>query len=154
MQKSDIYKQSLLELEAILQDTNDSLTCMVTINAVLKQHLPYYYWVGFYLVKNGRLEVGPYQGTVGCLFVEFGKGVCGTSASKRQTLIVPDVHEFAGHIACDSRSQSEIVVPVIDQNNQLIAVFDVDSDQLEQFDEVDQVWLERIMARFFGEVGA
>lgn len=149
MNKAELYQQAMRECEALLEDVNDRLTVMVTLPAVLKQHFDHYYWVGFYLVKNGRLEVGPYQGTVGCLYIDFGRGVCGKAAEQRQTLIVQDVHEFPDHIACDVRSQSEIVVPVFDQDGQLIAVLDVDSDQVAQFDETDQLWLERMVARFF-----
>jgi GAF domain-containing protein len=92
--------------------------------------------------------VGPYIGTVGCLQIEFGRGVCGTAAARRETIIVPDVSQFPGHIACDPTSKSEIVVPVFDRDRTLIAVFDVDSDQLEAFDEEDRDGLERIMMLF------
>ncbi|MCB1044510.1 MAG: GAF domain-containing protein [Acidobacteria bacterium] len=122
---------------------------MVTITAILKHNLPSYFWAGFYLVKRGRLEIGPYQGTLGCLYIDFGRGVCGAVAADKKTRIVADVHQYDGHIACDSRSQSEIVVPVMDRCGELMAVFDVDSDQLDQFDAIDQQYLERIMAHFF-----
>ncbi|MHA7898299.1 MAG: GAF domain-containing protein [Henriciella sp.] len=108
---------------------------------------PRFFWTGFYVVdplKPDELVVGPYQGTLGCLRIPFGKGVCGASAAARKTILVPDVHAFPGHIACDSRTNSEIVVPVFDANGALAAVLDVDSEQPDAFDEVDQSGLEAI----------
>lgn len=108
-----------------------------------------FFWTGFYLVdpaKGDELVVGPYQGTLGCLRIPFGKGVCGTAAAARQTVIVADVHAFPGHIACDSRSNSEIVVPVIDAQGSLAAVLDIDSTAFDAFDAVDQAGLEAICA--------
>lgn len=108
---------------------------------------PRFFWTGFYVVdpdKPSELVVGPYQGTLGCLRIPFGKGVCGTSAAQQATVVVPDVHAFAGHIACDSRTQSEIVVPVFDGAGALAAVLDVDSEQRDAFDEVDRSGLEAI----------
>ena len=126
---------------------------MATINCLLKTYLPYYYWVGFYLVRDGRLSVGPYQGTLGCLHIAFGRGVCGRAAQERRTQLVPDVHALAQgseHIACDPNSQSEIVVPVFDASGHLIAVFDVDSSLPGSFDEIDQQFLEGVMGEAFG----
>ena len=108
---------------------------------------PRFFWTGFYVVdpeKPEELVVGPYQGTLGCLRIPFGKGVCGTCAATRETQLVPDVHAFPGHIACDSRSNSEIVVPVKDKDGKLVAVLDIDSTDYNAFDEVDQKWLEAI----------
>ncbi|MCR9269150.1 MAG: GAF domain-containing protein [Hyphomonadaceae bacterium] len=108
---------------------------------------PRFFWTGFYVVdplKPDELVVGPYQGTLGCLRIPFGKGVCGASAATRETILVPDVHAFPGHIACDSRTNSEIVVPVFDANGALAAVLDVDSELPDAFDEVDQSGLEAI----------
>ncbi|HRK64729.1 MAG TPA: GAF domain-containing protein [Terricaulis sp.] len=108
-----------------------------------------FFWVGFYLVdaaKGDELVVGPYQGTLGCLRIPFGKGVCGAAAAKRETILVPDVHAFPGHIACDSRSNSEIVVPVFDAAGALAGVLDVDSTQFNAFDTTDQAGLESICA--------
>ena len=122
---------------------------MASINCILRENLPYYFWTGFYLVHNGELIVGPYQGTLGCLHIPFGKGVCGTAAKAQQTQIVQDVNEFPGHIACDSRSQSEIVVPVFDKDRHLIAVFDVDSTEKDSFDEIDKKYLEQILKEQF-----
>ena len=146
--KKVAYEAALQAIEANIYGETDRILKMSTINCLLKTFLPYYYWVGFYVVNNGRLTVGPYQGTLGCLHIEFSKGVCGKAATSQQTQIVPDVHALAqgtAHIACDPNSQSEIVVPVFDTNNELIAVFDVDSTVKESFDEIDQVYLERIL---------
>src|SRR5437764_8877802 len=121
---------------------------MATINSVLANRFQSYFWTGFYRVCGDRLVVGPYIGTVGCLQIEFGRGVCGTAAAKRQTIVVPDVNQFPGHIACDANSKSEIVVPVFGPDQELIAVLDVDSDQLDAFDEQDQRGLGKIVALF------
>jgi len=126
----------------------DDIALMSTINSVLANRFPHFFWTGFYRVCGDRLVVGPYIGTVGCLQIEFGRGVCGTAAERRETIIVPDVSKFPGHIACDPKSKSEIVVPVFDPNNALIAVLDVDSDQLDAFDEEDARGLERIAGLF------
>jgi GAF domain-containing protein len=126
----------------------DDIALMATINSVLANRFDAYFWTGFYRVCGDRLIVGPYIGTVGCLQIEFGRGVCGTAAAKRETVIVPDVNQFPGHIACDANSKSEIVVPVFGPDGELIAVLDVDSDRLESFDEVDRAGLERIVALF------
>ena len=129
-------------------ETLDSIALMATINSVLANRFETFFWTGFYRLLNGRLVVGPYIGTVGCLQIEMGRGVCGTSAAERRTLIVPDVTKFPGHIACDANSKSEIVVPVFDRAGALIGVLDVDSDQLDAFDEDDQFGLERIVRLF------
>ena len=121
---------------------------MATVNSVLSHKFDSFYWTGFYRVCGDRLVVGPYIGTVGCLKIEFGKGVCGTSAARRETLIVPDVDKFPGHIACDAASKSEIVVPVFAPDGELIAVLDVDSDRLDNFDDDDRAGLEKIAALF------
>ncbi|HSP34266.1 MAG TPA: GAF domain-containing protein [Thermoanaerobaculia bacterium] len=126
----------------------DDIALMATINSVLANTFDSYFWTGFYRVCGDRLVVGPYIGTVGCLQIEFGKGVCGTSAARRETVIVRDVNQFPGHIACDAASKSEIVVPVFDDNGELIAVLDVDSDQLAAFDEEDRAGLEKIVSLF------
>ncbi|MEK6374620.1 MAG: GAF domain-containing protein [Acidobacteriota bacterium] len=126
----------------------DEIALMATVNSVLANRFDHYFWTGFYRVCGDRLVVGPYIGTVGCLQIEFGRGVCGVVAQERKTLIVPDVHQFPGHIACDPNSKSEIVVPVFDRDGVLIAVLDVDSDRLDAFDEEDQRGLERIVALF------
>ncbi|PYQ25527.1 MAG: diguanylate phosphodiesterase [Acidobacteria bacterium] len=129
-------------------DTLDEIALMATVNSLLAQRFPYYFWTGFYRVCDGRLIVGPYIGTLGCLQIEFGHGVCGTAAAKRETIIVPDVNQFPGHIACDPNSKSEIVVPVFDAKRELIAVLDVDSSEFDSFDEEDRAGLQKIVALF------
>lgn len=153
-EKRTAYGQATQAIEANLQGEMDPILKMVTINCLLKTYLPYYYWVGFYLVRDGRLSVGPYQGTLGCLHIDFGRGVCGTAATKRETQIVANTHALAqgtAHIACDPNSLSEIVVPVFDPKGELFAVFDVDSTLENSFDEVDKVFLEGLLARQFAQ---
>lgn len=151
-QKKEAYETAMLGIRANLGEETDLILKMATINCLLKTYLTYYYWVGFYLVKNGRLSVGPYQGTLGCLHIDFNRGVCGKAAREQKTQLVPDVHALAqgtAHIACDPNSQSEIVVPVFDSKGQLIAVFDVDSSVKSSFDEIDQFYLEKILEEHF-----
>lgn len=147
--KEAIYKRVKGEIEAALEGEDDRIAAMATIACLLHQAFDAYYWTGFYrVVAPGELLIGPYQGTLGCLRISFERGVCGAAARSRQTVIVPDVHQFPGHIACDPHSRSEIVVPVFDGHGKLIAVLDVDSDQPAAFDEVDQRWLEKILEVF------
>lgn len=150
-EKHQAYQQAQKEIHAILEGETDTILKMATINAVLKEHLPYYFWVGFYCLnpnKEKALMVGPYQGTLGCLHIPFSKGVCGRAARTEQTQIVENVHDDPEHVACDSRSNSEIVLPVWDKDKKLIAVFDVDSTELAAFDEVDKQYLEAILKIF------
>lgn len=150
--KSDAYSECYQAIVAIWSDeggdTLDDIALMATINSILSHRFPAFFWTGFYRVCGDRLVIGPYIGTVGCLQIEFGRGVCGTAAAQRETIIVPDVAQFPGHIACDPNAKSEIVVPVFDRDGVLIAVLDVDSDQLNAFDEEDREGLERIVALF------
>jgi L-methionine (R)-S-oxide reductase len=152
--KKETYDQCYDAIDAVWRDEGgaslDEIALMATINSVLANRFDHYFWTGFYRVCGDRLIVGPYIGTVGCLQIEFGRGVCGVAAQERKTLIVPDVHQFPGHIACDPNSKSEIVVPVFDRDGALIAVLDVDSDRLAAFDEEDQRGLERIVGLFAG----
>jgi L-methionine (R)-S-oxide reductase len=127
---------------------------MATVASMLAATFEHFFWTGFYLVdpdKREELVVGPYQGTLGCLRIAFGQGVCGAAARTRQTQVVDDVNAFPGHIACDSRSVSEIVVPVVDRQGRLIAVFDVDSETPAAFDGVDVEWLEGILQDTFAD---
>lgn len=152
IEKVAAYKNAVQAIDANLEGENNQILKMATINCLLKTFLPYYYWVGFYLVKNNRLEVGPYQGTLGCLHIDFSKGVCGKAAREKSTQIVEDTHALAPgseHIACDPNSQSEIVVPVFNEHKELIAVFDVDSTLKSSFDQTDQFYLEEILIKHF-----
>ncbi|HKK74696.1 MAG TPA: GAF domain-containing protein [Saprospiraceae bacterium] len=152
--KRAAYQRATLDINATLDGEDNATLKMATINALLKSHLPYYYWVGFYCVQDGRLSVGPYQGTMGCLHINFDRGVCGRAARERTTQIVGDVHALAQgkeHIACDPNSASEIVVPVFNQEGDLIAVLDVDSTQQHSFNAIDQTYLEQIVHDHFGK---
>ena len=149
--KAQAYAELEMHVEAVLAGIGDEIAAMATLSALL-HHGFGHLWTGFYrVVDAGRLlRVGPYQGTLGCLEIEFGKGVCGTAAAERRTIVVPDVGVFPGHIACDARSRSEIVVPVVGPDDALIAVLDIDSDRLGAFGDVDARALERLVRRFRG----
>jgi GAF domain-containing protein len=149
LDRAAAYDQLDEHVNAVLAGIDDRETAMATI-AALVHHGFGHLWTGFYrVVEPGRLlRVGAYQGTLGCLEIAFGKGVCGTAAATRETVVVPDVHAFPGHITCDGRSRSEIVVPVFDRDGQLIAVFDVDSAEPAAFDDRDRAGLERVLAYF------
>ncbi|MGB3801835.1 MAG: GAF domain-containing protein, partial [Lewinella sp.] len=136
-EKTAAYDQAHAAILATIGDEADEVMKMATINCLLKTFLPYYYWVGFYLVRNGKLVVGPYQGTLGCLYIDFGRGVCGAVAASGETKIVPNTHileEGKEHIACDPNSRSEIVLPVRRADGSLLGVFDVDSSVEDSFD--------------------
>jgi len=140
------------EIASVLEGETNLVARMATVASMLAASFPYYFWTGFYVVdplKSGELVVGPYQGTLGCLRIAFGRGVCGAAAATGKTQIVPDVHAFPGHIACDGRSASEIVAPVFGADGELMAVFDVDSTEPAAFDEVDGAWLEEILSATF-----
>lgn len=147
--KADAYRVLDEQVRTLLEGISDPVTAMATISAVLYHGLGPL-WVGFYRVvePGALLRVGPYQGKLGCLEIRFGSGVCGTAAAEGQTIVVPDVDRFPGHIACDARARSEIVVPVRDAAGALIAVLDVDSDRVAAFDDDDARGLERIAAWF------
>jgi GAF domain-containing protein len=152
--KAARYADLAREIAAVLEGEANPTARMATVAAMLAQGFKAFFWTGFYVVDAQRpheLVVGPYQGSLGCLRIGFGQGVCGTAAAQRRTVIVPDVEAFPGHIACDSRSRSEIVVPVLGKDGRLLGVLDVDSAELGAFDEVDAAWLERILAQAFGD---
>ena len=151
-EKRHAYAQPHAAITATLTGETNPMVKMVTINSLLTTYLPYYYWAGFYLVdRPGRLVVGPYQGTLGCLYIDFGRGVCGAVAASGETKIVADTHalvEGREHIACDPNSRSEIVVPVRTADGTLLGVYDVDSTEQGSFDATDAEWLERILEVF------
>ncbi|MFL5298084.1 MAG: GAF domain-containing protein [Phenylobacterium sp.] len=153
-EKSQRYAAVAEEIAAVLEGEANLVARMATVAAMLGNAFEDHFWTGFYVVdpdKREELVVGPYQGTLGCLRIAFGRGVCGTAARTRQTQVVDDVEAFPGHIACDSRSKSEIVVPVVDANGHLIAVFDVDSERPAAFDRTDAEWLEKILKDTFAD---
>jgi L-methionine (R)-S-oxide reductase len=141
--KEEQYQSLLPQIKGLLSGEPDLIANLANICAALKAQFNWL-WVGFYLVKNNELVLGPFQGPVACTRIQKGRGVCGASWQQAQTLIVPDVEKFPGHIACSSLSKSEIVVPVI-RNNTVVAVLDVDSELLNQFDTTDQYYLEQVI---------
>lgn len=140
--KAEKYQQLLPQIEALVSGETDFVANMANIAAALRQTMNFF-WVGFYLVKENELVLGPFQGPVACTRIGFGKGVCGTSWKDAKNVIVPNVEEFPGHIACSSDSKSEIVLPVI-KNGKVIAVLDVDSDRLNDFDAIDERYLSQL----------
>jgi GAF domain-containing protein len=146
--RSEAWAQLEAQLAALLDGLDDEIAAMATISSVV-HHGFGHLWTGFYrVVGPARLCVGPYQGTLGCLEIAFGRGVCGTAAAERRTVVVEDVDAFAGHITCDGRARSEIVAPVFDAAGHLIAVFDVDSERRGAFGDEDARALERILGWF------
>jgi len=143
--KENRYKRLYIQINDLVSKCEDPVSRMATIVAVLHHKMEVYFWTGFYLLKEGELIVGPYQGPVACMVLEKDKGVCWAGINRKETVVVPNVHEFPGHIACDSRSNSEIVVPLKDKAGNVIGILDVDSKELESFDEVDRIWLEKIV---------
>ena len=147
--KGEAYAELRGHIDVVLEGIDDEIAEMATVSALV-HHAFGFLWTGFYRVveQERLLRVGPYQGTLGCLEITFGRGVCGTAAADRRTVIVEDVNAFPGHIACDGRSRSEIVLPVLDARGELIAVFDVDSESVGTFDQHDADGLAAILARF------
>ncbi len=148
MTKAEIYAQAAREIAAVIDGETNNVARMATVSCLLSEAFESYFWTGFYVVdpnKEEELVVGPYQGTLGCLRIPFSRGVCGAAARTGEVQIVEDVHAFPGHIACDVRSQSEIVVPVYAPDGSLFAVFDVDSMQVGSFDAVDAAGLAPIL---------
>jgi len=141
--KEEQYKTLIPQIAALLQGEPDLVANMANTVAALKRQFGWF-WIGFYIVKNEELVLGPFQGPVACTRIRKGRGVCGSSWAQATTLIVPDVEQFPGHIACSSLSKSEIVVPVL-RNNEVVAVLDVDSSSLNSFDTIDQQYLEQIV---------
>mgnify|MGYP001162760636 CR=1 FL=1 len=153
--KEGRYEEVYAEIKSVISDETFQIARFASVACMLHQAFtPRFFWTGFYLVdpdKPDELVVGPYQGTLGCLRIPFGKGVCGVAAKAQETVLVEDVHEFPGHIACDSRTNSEIVVPVFDEAGALKAVLDIDSEAHAAFDKVDRHGLEAICALVFGK---
>ena len=144
MNKVETYKLLCEQIKSLTQGETDEVAKMANIAAVIQQEMGFW-WTGFYRVKNGELVLGPFQGPVACMHIAFGKGVCGTAWKQGETIVVPDVELFPGHIACSSESRSEIVVPVFSADGEITAVLDIDSRELGTFDDVDKEWLEEIV---------
>jgi L-methionine (R)-S-oxide reductase len=142
--KAEQYQELIPQIKGLLEGEPDLIANLANVAAALKEQFGWF-WVGFYLVKNDELVLGPFQGPVACTRIKKGRGVCGSSWANASTLIVPDVEKFPGHIACSSLSKSEIVLPIF-KNGMVIAVLDVDSDELNQFNQIDQQYLEEIIS--------
>jgi GAF domain-containing protein len=141
--KAEKYRLLTEQIRSLIEGETDGVSVMANICAAIHEAMGFW-WTGFYRVKNGELVLGPFQGPVACMHIGFGKGVCGTAWKEQRTIIVPDVEQFPGHIACSSLSRSEIVVPIFSQNGEVTGVLDIDSKELATFDDIDQQYLERI----------
>ena len=143
MEKEEKYRLLTEQIKALIEGETDSVAVMANVCAAIHETMEFF-WTGFYRVKDGELVLGPFQGPVACMHIPFGKGVCGSAWQHRETIVVPDVEQFPGHIACSSLSRSEIVVPVFAQDSNVVAVLDIDSKELATFDDTDRVFLEGI----------
>ena len=143
MDKEKKYAELLPQLAAVVEGEQDMIANMANVSAILQEEF-HFWWTGFDRVLDGMLVLGPFQGPMACTRIAKGKGVCGTSWMRDETIVVPDVHLFPGHIACSSVSQSEIVVPIHDSLGNVVGVLDIDSEHLATFDEVDKKWLEQV----------
>ncbi|ENX44614.1 GAF domain-containing protein [Acinetobacter sp. NIPH 2100] len=142
--KAEQYQSIIPQIQAIVEDETDVIANLANICAALKQQFDWF-WIGFYLVKDSELVLGPFQGPIACTRIAKGRGVCGAAWQQQQVMIVPDVDQFPGHIACSSASKSEIVLPIM-KNGQCVGVLDVDSDELNQFDEIDAEYLKQLIS--------
>ena len=144
MEKEEKYKLLKQQIEALVAGEDDSVSVMANVSAAIHQEMGFF-WTGFYIVKCDELHLGPFQGSVACMHIPFGRGVCGTAWQRAETIVVPDVEQFPGHIACSSLSRSEIVVPIFNASHDVVAVLDIDSRELNTFDDIDRYWLELIV---------
>ena len=144
MEKEEKYKLLKQQIEALVAGEDDSVSVMANVSAAIHQEMGFF-WTGFYIVKGEELHLGPFQGSVACMHIPFGRGVCGTAWQRAETIVVPDVEQFPGHIACSSLSRSEIVVPLFNASHEVVAVLDIDSRELNTFDDIDRYWLEQIV---------
>lgn len=142
--KENVYSDLYRRIESMLEGETDPIANMANMAALIHEAFGFW-WTGFYVVRGNQLVLGPFQGPVACTRIPFGKGVCGTAWQKKETIVVPDVEKFPGHIACSSLSRSEIVVPVFGTDSEVKGVLDIDSKELSTFDETDRRWLEKIV---------
>ena len=149
MNKEKRYLRIINQIEGLIKEIETPISRMATINAILFHKMNNFFWTGFYLLDNGKLRVGPYQGPLACLNLKKDTGVCWAAINKGETIVVPDVEKFPGHIACDSRSKSEIVV-LLKNKDKIVGVLDIDSDVHSNFDEIDAIHLERITNLIYG----
>jgi GAF domain-containing protein len=145
IEKEEKYRLLTEQLRALLDGETDQVAMMANVAAAIQAEMGFF-WTGFYRVVGNELVLGPFQGPVACMHIPFGKGVCGSAWKAGETIVVPDVEQFPGHIACSSESRSEIVVPIISKKGEITGVLDIDSRDLATFDEVDKMWLEKIVA--------
>lgn len=143
MDKNETYQLLLAQVKAMVKDETDPIANMANVAALIQETF-HFWWTGFYRVIGEQLVLGPFQGPVACTRIGFGKGVCGTAWKEKRTIVVEDVEQFPGHIACSSESRSEIVVPLINNKGEVVGVLDIDSEKLATFDATDQLWLELI----------
>ena len=143
LEKKDKYRLLTEQIRALIADETDEVAVMANVCAAIHETMGFF-WTGFYRVRDNELILGPFQGPVACMHIGFGRGVCGTAWKQRQSVVVPDVEQFPGHIACSSLSRSEIVVPVLSPNGEVVAVLDIDSKELGTFDDIDRQYLEEI----------
>ncbi len=143
-QKEKKYKQLLKDLKQVIEGETNRISVLANAAALLHEVMSHYFWTGFYLVDGDELALGPFQGSVACYRIKKGRGVCGAAWQEKQTQVVPDVEQFPGHIACNSLSRSEIVVPIYQENHEVAAVLDIDSKELGSFDQVDRQYLEQV----------
>ncbi|MBU1718359.1 MAG: GAF domain-containing protein [Bacteroidetes bacterium] len=147
--KENRYERLYAQFLDLTSVTENPVSRMATMAALLHHKMDYFFWVGFYLLRDGELLVGPYQGPLACQLLKKDTGVCWAGINQGRSIVVPDVHAFPGHIACDSRSNSEIVVPLTDAGNKIIGVLDADSRDFNSFDEIDAGWLEKMCALIY-----
>lgn len=145
MRKDEAYKWAVKQIKVQIKRHENIISTLANVSAILKERFPNFFWVGFYLLKENHLYLGPFQGPPACMKLELTNGVCAAAVKKKQSIIVENVHQFPGHVACDKRSNSEIVVPVYDNKGNLTAVLDVDSESINDFDQTDQHGLELIV---------
>ena len=143
--KKEKYELLTEQIKALIEGENDLVAVMANVSAAI-HHAMGFFWTGFYRVVDGELVLGPFQGPVACMHIGYGRGVCGTSWKQQQSIVVPDVEQFPGHIACSSLSRSEIVVPVFSKSREVVAVLDIDSKELSTFDDTDRQYLEQIVS--------
>ena len=146
MNKQETYEQLLQQIAALIEGETDETSVLANVSAALHEAFAQFFWTGFYLVRQNELRLGPFQGTVACMHIQHGRGVCGTAWAEAVTQVVPDVEQFPGHIACSSLSRSEIVVPIMNNAHRVVGVLDIDSKELATFDDTDRHYLERLCA--------
>lgn len=148
-EKEQTYELLYKQIQALIEGEQDEIAVMANVAALIHETF-HFWWTGFYRVIGQELVLGPFQGPVACMHIKYGRGVCGTAWQEQCSIVVPDVEQFKGHIACSSASKSEIVVPVW-RNNEIVAVLDIDSEDLATFDDIDRIWLEKIVASIHAE---